>query len=100
MTRIYSVHEVAEVSRDYLLDREGFAEVKDERLNAARYSNVLIMKSTSEVTSSRYYSLNVWGQSKRVSRVIAEDISWAEEPSPQLSDAAIVDMFLGMLESV
>lgn len=99
-TRIYSDHEIAEASRDYLLDREGYTEVVDERLHASRYSNVLIMKSYSEVMKTQYYSLNVWGESKRISRVIAEDLSWAETPSPQLDDAAVVDMFLPMLESV
>mgnify|MGYP001447658769 CR=1 FL=1 len=98
-TRIYSGHDIAEVSRDYFLDREGHIEVVDQRLQTSKYSNVLIMKSFSEAMKTQYYSLYVWGESKRVSRVIADDLSWAESPSPQLDDAAIVNMFLAMLES-
>lgn len=99
-TRIYSVHNLGKSSREYLTNREGHTEVVDERLQNSTYSNVLIMKSYSEAMKGQYYSLNVWDQEGELHRVIADDLSWAESPSPQLDDAEIVNMFLAMLETV
>lgn len=100
-TNVRTNYDARHITPEELLEIQsanGSQQVTDQRLNHSDYNNVLITKGYGELLRANTYTAFIWVEDEYVNRIIIEDIDWSENILELLDDAAVVDMFVQMLE--